>query len=573
MKRLLLLLLALALCSPISALSLDFQNYGDTTDVVCTGTATGSSCVWIESATGGNNYMSVFAGNDENNMINKYPSAITYAAATMVVSGGAHAGSHFTIRLYDSAMNSIYTYGTGSYSFPIGRYEVKVVGGTAYLYRDGVLYANSTPLEVNPSYIGFGAYQAAFPYSPSYSGWDDCIWGDLESKYILGMPETNAGGSYAFNLKKSIIDPASSGLENSYTHAIVNSYNMTTTFSKNNAASETMYLKHSGTGEIVGTETVSGYTGSVVWPLTEDVFTKITSAAPYGSYYAYLSGDTASLSPSIQYISGGAYIVFGESLYTTGDQATYSWNIDDDVYSLPYTFGLKIIDAYGVVHESDSSIAQSASGAYTWKESDDDGVYYIALTATDSGGNEIWLAYDYATVTGYLTFTGNVLDAETGLPIPVANVSFLQGTVVSNTNTVVDGNYTTGSAAFGAGLPIIFNISAPPNYDIWNFTMTPIATKTVHLDFSLPPLAWNVSGVALTGVVRDDTYRRPLGGVTVTMTNASHGTTHISVTNTAGGYKIDNNHNGTLISGWCYRINSTLTGYSQLSPSQMKCVV
>ena len=118
---------------------------------------------------------------------------------------------------------------------------------------------------------------------------DDMVYGDTESNYVIGLPETYSGGSYFFLLKKSIITPADRGLANGNTYVVVNANNMTTTFSKNNSDTETMYVRSTPAPVvIVGCQSVSGYTGCVSWPLAEDIFNNPNGL--YGSYTAYLSG-------------------------------------------------------------------------------------------------------------------------------------------------------------------------------------------------------------------------------------------------------------------------------------------
>lgn len=281
MKRLFLILLCLlTLALPASALSLNFQNAGDLSNTVA---CIAGTCSWSESSIGGNNYIAItVTGGSTGGIINKNALPMTYAAATHV-GGTFWSGSNYLVRLYDSSYGVLATLQDGYH--PGSRYEVKIISGSVRLYRDGTVVDGPFSVAVNPSYIGFGTSGGG---SVETLYWDDIVYGDTESNYVLGLPETYSGGSYFFVLKKSIINPADRGLANGNTYAVVNSNNMTITFSKNNSNSEILYVRHTGTGTILGCTTVSGYTGSVAIPLQDWIFNN--PSANYGSITAYLSG-------------------------------------------------------------------------------------------------------------------------------------------------------------------------------------------------------------------------------------------------------------------------------------------
>ena len=466
------------------------------------------------------------------------------------------------IMLFDSSYNLMYEQSFSN----LGRYEMKMIGGSARIYNNGADIYHSGALAVNPAYVAWGGY-----FSGS-TGYDDIVYGDTESNYVIGMPETNAGGSYTFLLKKSIINPADRGLANGNTYVVVNANNMTTTFSKNNSGTETMYLKYIGTGVIVGCQSVSGYTGSVSWPLAEDIFNNAN--ASYGSYTAYLSGSPATLSPtSIQYVASGASMAWGSHTYSTSDTGSYTWSISSDVWALStsgYSFSAKVIDVYGATVSTTPITTQTGTGSYTFSSSNAQGVYYIALIA-NNGGSDAWIAYDYTTLTGYFALTGTVNDAVTAHSIAVANVSITQGGLASNTVTTT-GAYTTAGMAFGSGGVITINATAT-GYKQYRFVFTPLAAKSVARNITMYPNTITVSGVGLYGVANDTTYGNPISGVTVALTNTTYGETHTALTNNAGMYIFDNSRSGILTSGYCYLVSTSILHYTQVYPTSMKCVV
>jgi len=218
MKQYLLLLIAiLMLVASVSGTSLTFQNPTDfSAQVTCTGTG---ACSWTHHATGGNNYVTATG---TMYVISQTALPMTYSAAT--ISGCSAATG---VKLFDGALANLYTSPNAA---GCGRYEMKIVAGTATIYKNGTLLYTSGALGANPSYVGWGVNNI---------GVDDVIWGSTESKYIFGVPENG------YFLMKDILNPASSGfyrvnatLANG-TPTLISSTKMTSTFGKGSGDNET----------------------------------------------------------------------------------------------------------------------------------------------------------------------------------------------------------------------------------------------------------------------------------------------------------------------------------------------
>jgi hypothetical protein len=225
MKRLLLLLSVLVLVGGVGALSVSFDNAADLNYVdVITTTGTLS---WV-STTGVNNYVTVNSGSHgywsgATFIINKDPIVMTYAAATLLTS--PYWEAPIDIRLYDANKNILYSFGSTS-AFAAGkRVEVKMSGGTAYIYQNGIELAHSGVLALNPSYIGFGLGSAY--YSGGGHSFDDIIWGS-DNRYIFDAPQSG------YYIKKDMITPAASGLY-SPSNMLVNSNDMFARYGRGSA--------------------------------------------------------------------------------------------------------------------------------------------------------------------------------------------------------------------------------------------------------------------------------------------------------------------------------------------------
>jgi hypothetical protein len=249
----------------VQGLSLTFQNPSDfSAHVACTG-----SCSWTQNPSGGNSYITQPSGD----VLSQTPLLMTYAAATYL-NTQPNAG----IDLFDGSMNNIASLNTG-YLYAGDRIEMKMVGGAAYLYVNGIETGHSSALAQNPSYVAFASNTV-----------DNIIWGSTESQYIFGNPENG------YFLQKDILNPANSGFfrvnqtDPNGAPTLIESYSFASTFGKNSGTNETVTL-HSPTGGTGGTYyTGTAYAGQIQWNLTEF----FASSAGYGLYQTDINPQTSS---------------------------------------------------------------------------------------------------------------------------------------------------------------------------------------------------------------------------------------------------------------------------------------
>lgn len=551
MKRLLLLLALCVMVGSVSATALNFQSSGDLNQI---NTTWGSSPVtWVESTTGGNNYVSVPPKSTTGSyLINKVAFPTSYAAATCLNDGS----NGVFIKLYDvsgTIIGSEYGVFTG-----VGRYEVSIVGGTPYIYKNGILVATGAFTSANPYYVGFGA--GGF----GNSQWDDFIYGDSEKKHITGIPEQNA-----FFIKKDMVTPSASGLYNSTSGLLASSTNMLTSWGRGNityGGNESIYLINVDTGTIYGTQyTDTASSGTNTWNIQTLL---IGSSAPYGRYQIHF-GDY--YSTPIAYIADGAEINFDKASYNQQDTAVITYNIDGAYWDTStYTYLMKIYSAnLWTVVDNVPITSSSGTISYTFTTSDPQGEYYAVIGATpNAGGSFIWMNYDYASLTAYATFYGWVNDAETTLPISGANVSFSQGSIVSNSITPASGNYTASGFLTGAILTINVTKSGYSQYYV---TLTPMVAKSIPLNITLNSTTPTITGLGIGGVDRTGIltgtlitkgYGQPIEGATCYAKNTTNSQSCSTITNMAAWYKFDESNGCVLTSKRPYDVWCQKAGYS-----------
>ena len=524
MKRLLILLLIAVLCvGQVAGLSLDFQDTNELGDhVTCVGTAT---CSWYQSATGGNNYILlnpnivfVTAG-----IRNTNPEPFTYAAANMNMATNVFS----EVELSDGSGVSLYTTAVGHLN---GRVEVKMNGGNAYIYENGVLKYTSPVLAVNPSYVTWRSRHQA-----GTSGTvDDFVIGS--NPYIFNSPEST------YYLKKDMITPAASGLYNS-AGALISSTNMFSQYSRGNTAtppdplvSENVVLKNLQTGTIYSTyPTGTNYTESFNWNVYNAI---INSTAPYGSYVTTITG-TGTTSEPIMYLGGGATVSFDKDVYSVGDSGSVVTYVSAGGYWDPalYTYKLDIQDIYGTVKQSTPITTASGTVSVSWTDSDSLGVWYAILKATPiAGGDPIWMNYDWAELQAYIVFSGYVMNAETGAVLPDAYINVTQGTaMLSQFSMNPSGAWNSSNNWLsGAAFSIVTNKTG---YTTDTLTFTPLTAKSIFLNLSLVPNPATTVGVSIGGIVRDNVYGNPV-------VNATYHTKYLSdeytaTTNIAGFARTD----------------------------------
>jgi hypothetical protein len=546
-----LILLILLITVPVQATSLNFQQGSDMNYVNSSwGT---SPLVWIESTNGGNSYVSVPAKTTYNSyLINKAGYPTQYAGATCYNDNA----NGVYIWLYDASGTRI---GPEYFSSYPARYEVTIIGGTPNIYKNGLLVTSGSYMATNPYFIGFGA--GGF----SNSQWDDFTYGETESKYIFGLPETNV-----YEIKKDMISPANQGVAFIDNGTVVSANTLTGTWARSTIgsnASQTIILRNKN-NQIAYLNTTTGNAsyGTVSWSLT-DFF---NSGAPYGIYEMTILGSGA-VSNEIMYLADGAEIAFDKSSYNQNDIAYLTYTINGLYWDTStYTYSLKIYRANDwTVVQSTGLTTSTGTGSYTFTSSDTQGAYYAVIVATPNvGGNEIWMVFDYAQMNAYFVPYGWVNDAETGNVISGANVSMSQGSIISNSITTAYGNYT--STGFLTGSTLIINVTAVAHSQYYA-TLIPLTTGSKFINISLNSTSPTFSGLGIGGVHRDGIltgnfitsgYGRPIAGATAHSKNTTYGEYCTNVSNNAGWYKFDENNGCILTKNRLYDVWSEKIGYA-----------
>lgn len=546
MKRLLLVLVMCGmLVMPVLA-SMDFQNSGDKNNIITPGS---DSVVWVRSGVGGNSYIKLAApGGGTYWLQNANGNPFTYLAFTQIASATSTGGG---IQLYDvSNTSSLYSYGLLNNA----RWEVSIVGSTAYLYRDGILMSTSGVLAQTPSYYYLGGW-LGFPSDRITI--DDIVVGDSDSKTVVGFPESDV-----YVIKKDFTNPAASGFYYASNGTLISSTNLPFTFARSNLTGESLqnesiYLVNVDTGVNYETQ----YTGTSVYASKNfNVASSLFSAnAPYGRYYAHLGN---SYSEEIWYLGSGATISFDKDTYSGQDTATMTYSVlgaywDTSTYS--YTIDV-VSGTTGATMQSTAISASSGTDTYTFTSTDPLGVYYTIVKATKlSDSSVIWMNYDYAELSSYVTIQGYVNDAETGLPISGANINITQNSIINNLTTIADGNYSATNYLSGA--PIAINATAPLHRQ-YTYTFTPLSAKTIDLNVSLVATTPSVGGLGIGGVARDIAYGRPLPSVSVWVINASNAESYTKTTSMTGWYLCDEGATCFLTTGRLYDVWGEKVGYS-----------
>jgi hypothetical protein len=567
MKRLLVLLLIVALVGTVSATTVNFQNRDDLTKVKFVNTSSAVTVQWAESTVGGNNYIHLYVmGSDGTFITLPSPYQMQYAGATLLLSDS----NYFVgpeIRLYDANFNVLQTYKRNSFTSVPQKYEVKIVGGIPKYYCDGVLYYTGAVITQNPSYIGFGYDQTCGGGCEINQNWDDISWAE-PTAVIMGLPESDDN---QFIILKDIVNPAASGLWNTTSNTQANANYMTGTWSRGNATigadvaqpNESIEFKNLGTGVVYATNyTGTGLYGTMAWNVKTML---IDSGAPQGTYGLYRP-KTGEYGDSILFKSNGASVAWNADEYSVGDTGTVIYYVLDGGYwdTSLYSYKVSILDSYYQFIQNTSLTSSSGTVDYAWTEDNPEGVYHAWLIATNHDGYEYILGSDYAELVARFGYGGTVLDCITALPISGANVNVSQGmTAIYNGTSGFDGNYTTGPI-FSTGSSVFFNVT-DSGYNPYQYSFVPLSSGSKYdLNLTICPSAGSgdTGGIGIGGAIRDATIGRPIEGANVSLTNVSNTQQYFKLTNMAGGYLCDNGTSCALVSGRVYAANASKVGYN-----------
>lgn len=523
--------------------SLDFQNPSDFNgQVSCMGSA--GSCSWTQNTIGGNSYAlaTAYGVSQRMHIANVEALPMTYAACTVREAPGMF--GFYSLTLYNSTGTAIWII-TPVLSGVGTRQEIKVIGGIAHFYEDGTNTQNSTILDQNPSYIGFGAMG-----NPTHSaGYDDCIWGDTGSKYIFGMPELG------YFLQKDLLNPAASGFYRvnqtnpNGSPVLITSNTFTSTFGKPNGNNQTVVLASPTGGDGLSYNTGTAYAGQITWNLTQ-FFAQPTTG--YGLYQTGIESQPDSngfaVSEWIPYIGAGASITFDKNSYAIGETATMTVIISDDYYDAVTDPHVKLLDPFATEINDDTSIEFTeqpngdwlGTSTYTWTDDNDEGVYFGAIYATYED-KDVLMNFDTAELNSNLIITGYVFNAETATVISGATVNVTQGTTTDSLTTAADGNYSTVST-FSANSPTTI-VASKSGFETYSHTFTPLYAGSIQINLTLMPTNPTYTGIALGGIARTPPYNRTINSARVDIVNATDGHIYNATTNSVG-YYIQNNMAG-----------------------------
>lgn len=492
---------------------------------------------YIHNTTGGNSYIY-----GESWWISTaHPLQMTYSAATALTTGwytAQLAGDCIVGNLPNMAQ-------CGS---PPCRFEVKGSGSNFWLYLDGVAQYQFAPAWIlcNPTNVYWGQ-----PYSYTPGTYDDIIWGDTASKYVLDVPEGSlAGGIYMplYQIKRNLGDPNLSGFYKISTDTLISNRSFTTSFSKNDSVNQTLeFQTYVGAVTYQTRYTGSVYAGTTEWNVTEF----LEQNPPTGYYRLHLSGTTAYSEP-ILYIIGGAVVFWDQEKYSGGDSAIISYTIPETYWNLSEsTYRLDIMDIYGTVSKTYSLAVPNGTLAYTF-DSDATGVYIATVTEKPiSGGNDTWLGTAYAELTNSLIVSGYVY-AYTESAISSASLNFTQAGISTIMTSDPNGYYIISNLTKDAPLTINVTYGYLKPY---NYSFTPRRAGSMRINFTLESLEVYLTpdSVIVGGIFRDKTYGNPIPDATITLRNETTGNTTVVTTNKVGYYSGENLENGLIYNVWGYK--------------------
>lgn len=541
------LALCLVLATPVMATRTDFQGWANAS-WIGTGTING---VDISPTTGVVNGYVINGQYFEN--VN--PMTFDYAAWDHIGGGGFGV---FSATLYDASHNSIQSFTDGNQN---GRFEIKIVGMTPKLYLNGSLTATGSAIAVYPSYIRFSTSANTDAHI------DNILVGETDQHVVGALPSN-------WTIIRDFITPTSTGVyalnPNTGAWVLKNSANFA--IDADTSSFDTIYTNESfyivdPHGTIINTTTITNTTprNRVSYSLTQFFL----ESQKYGEFLARFGG--SSVESPFRVIGNGASISYDKDSYSQQDTAIITYSITSTYWDTStYDYSIGIISATtGTVVNSQSITTMAGTTTYKFTSSDQQGVYYAVVIATVRATSEdIWMNYDYAEVNAYVTFYGWVNDAQTAAVISSANVSIVQGSIISNTITDANGNYS--ATGFLTGATLIFNVTAA-GHSQYSKSLIPLIGKSIPLNFTLNSTTPSYTGIGIGGVHRDGIfdgtsiihgYGRPIPGASAYLKNTTNGDYCTNTSNNAGWYLFDEGNGCILTSGRLYDVWSTKTGYS-----------
>jgi len=579
MKRLLILavlcLMVMPVVGSVSPIKTTFQDYsanaitprsqgdwyfGGTSDKAQVLAATSTGAIYTKV------YDNTFFGTSSGYIQNINPTSFTYAGYTLLAGNDGTFKYHY-VAIYDAAGSLLWKSGTNSATAP-ARYELVMSGGSAYWYKNDVLVSNSGALATTPSYLRIypddddaGAVRTDY-YDNIILGYSDdaTIIGALPSDYFILYDSTAPASTGLYQLNAT---PSGAPI-------LKNSNYFGISYGRGIPDATTLQLINPS-GTVIKSYAVANMSCECVLPITD----MQVSGAPItnGKWSVKLADD-----PTTAYwwvMTSGAVVAWDKNSYGANDPATIVWDVTNNAWNVSvseaYIFKLRIFDIYGTDIYNGVISTQTGSYTFDWTSANDPGVYYAAITRTNTLApiTTVMLNYDTTELTAYAKFTGYVHNADNQTPIPSALVSLEQLGVTYTCTTASNGAYTLDG--FITGGTIHANVTAA-TYGRYNYSFTPLSAKTVNLNFTLIPNAPLYSGIAIGGLFRESVYGRPIPLASASITNATYAEAYTVTSNNVGYYLLDLADGATLTKDRWYSIVGSKLGYAN-SPTYLKQAV
>ena len=565
MKRILLVIIALMLLAPgVVAFKETFQDYSNDYMYTYNDIGYGNGIAMVNTTTGDVIYKIVSG----NYLVNTNPQATTYFAFDYVRASYAVAN----IVLCDSTHAVIQAQGVtvpASYDGR-GRIEVKITSGVPKYYLNGNLYATGAAIASNPVYIHLGNGGAV---GSAYGYFDNIVYGETDHYVAASIPPN-------WTLLRDLLNPSANGVYawNPNTDAWVSksSYHFYEFASKefNNTPSY-LDIKHYMTGTVVNTTTITYNRDTLDFnvPAFVETSTSVGATLPDGLYSIGFRDSTQMETFTIS--STGAVLNLDQTDYAAGSTATATYDIGAGYWDLStYSYRVDFFDIYGNVISTSPVTAQSGTKTYTFKTTDNVGVYYAALIASplSDSSTDYWFGYDVCELVGYIKYVGGIYDAESEAQITSnVTVTINQGSITDTIYTETGVYNSTDGLAFGTGSLTTFTVSAA-GYQTSNTSFTPMIAKTITKNITLIRSSPTCPvGICLGGLANETIYSRPVPAVTIAVTNATYGESYTTSTNSVGWYNLGESDGVFFTNGRCYSVTASKTGYT--GNTYLKCVV
>jgi hypothetical protein len=549
MKPRLLILLAmvvvLVMCTgPVAGLRENFQHYTDDGQLqymhnnVADTISPAYNPIWVFGDNNGTVYINrsseiSYPLADRNHMSTGSPSIYTYAAYDLV---WCNPGSHYIqFDLIDTSFADFSTITSPNPScVKDTRVEMKIIGGTPTVFKNGVQVNTVAVVSVNPSYLGITAGELTVGRKPI--GIDNLVIGESDHHIVGALPSN-------WSIQRDLLNPSATGVYAQHpvtgAWAVKDSYYFYIDADKEYLLPENVVIKEYMTGTVVNTTTVSGTGNRIKYSISQFLNnpTSLGTTLPDGKYTVSFESSPL-IYDDFWVISSGAVMSFNKVQYATSESAYVTYTISPTYFTSDYTYKMDMQDVYGNVIESQALTAASGTKTFSLNPTSyPAGVYYGVIRATKiSDGSVSIMAYSGMETVAYILWNGYVMNAENGSVISGAYVNVTQlGTTVQS-QSLSSGAWNSSNNWIPSSQ---FNITTmKTGYTTDVRLLTPLGTTGINLNLSLVPLPPLNISTSIGGIVRDNVYGNPIPNATVSGVNNT--LTRTNLTNIAGYYRVDN---------------------------------